>query len=617
MRYRFNEFEFDSESLLLTNKGEVTAIRHTEAKVLSLLLEKTDTVLNKDDILSHVWQDKIVSEQVVFQNISHLRNMFGNEAIKTFPKRGYQWQLCIDLIQNKTKYTPDNKNPQYVLDSSQRLSHSKPVKKRIFRQLATLIFILFITISTIYSQYGLMQENKQTVVKLAYIPFTQLDDKTNTEHESIMLEDLILEDSNHFDFTELTYLDTAAFEHSVEIEYPKLSKLHSFVLTGNIRIHQQKTYLDFRVNGPDSHWQGHLSGSSEKDVIKQLLLHLKQPVIYDLISFPQPAEINKAKLTIAHLASPDDITILRKLSISYLKTGELEKAMVMADKLITMAQARKDSQHMGKALLYQSNLLSKMKLYELSALKLKLAIEQFEKINDLKHQSHAWYIQSWLNHQQKSYLAVKMSLLKSAQFAYAADDKLDEIEALTSLSLMAHNYQKENDKYFYLREVESKIMAYQLPIYHFSEIPFHHAIFAKTLLEKEPHLKDVLKFTVLTPESSVAQSSRRQLVKHYIIQNRLAEARILVESVTADNYNNSYLKTLMAQAEKQTHIMISHAQRTFEQAQLAGQNALSLDIALLLCNQQVNFDFYSQYISNNETLSWRSTNEIKLLTLNL
>ena len=70
MRYRFNEFEFDSESLLLTNNGEALAIRHTEAKVLSLLLEQVDTVLNKEDILSDVWQNKIVSEQVVFQNIS-------------------------------------------------------------------------------------------------------------------------------------------------------------------------------------------------------------------------------------------------------------------------------------------------------------------------------------------------------------------------------------------------------------------------------------------------------------------------------------------------------------------------------------------------------------------
>ena len=88
MRYRFNNFEFDSTSLVLKKNGETLAIRHNEAKVLKLLLEHSDNVFSKEDILSHVWEDKVVSEQAVFQNISHLRSLLGNQAIKTFSKRG-------------------------------------------------------------------------------------------------------------------------------------------------------------------------------------------------------------------------------------------------------------------------------------------------------------------------------------------------------------------------------------------------------------------------------------------------------------------------------------------------------------------------------------------------
>ncbi len=58
------------------------SIRHNEAKLLKLLVEHADTVLSKEDILSHVWHDKVESEQAVFQNISHLRGLFGNQAIK-------------------------------------------------------------------------------------------------------------------------------------------------------------------------------------------------------------------------------------------------------------------------------------------------------------------------------------------------------------------------------------------------------------------------------------------------------------------------------------------------------------------------------------------------------
>lgn len=611
MRYRFNEFEFDSESLLLTNNGETQAIRHSEAQVLALLLEQTNRVLNKEDILSHVWQHKIVSEQVVFQNISHLRSRFGNNAIKTFPKRGYQWQLKIEVVTPETHYTESNQKAQNILDSSQQYSHSISAQKRPFWQLIILACFVFIIAGIINFKNEITQEDTKEVIKLAYIPMTNLDDKTNTEYENVTFED-----NTGFDFTVLPLLDTELFEDSIEIAYPKFSKTHPFILTGHFRTHKQKFYMDLMLKGPVSDWKFHLSGSSKEDVIEQMKVHLKHEVIYDLISKPQSPEVRQAKLSIAHQTSPEDLNILRKLSLNYLKNGELEKAMVMADKLINLAQSQGNSQHLGKALLYQSNLLIKKKLYDLSSQKLKLAIEQFEKINDLKHQTHAWFIQSRLDNQLRNYPAVKTSLLKSAQFAYDAKDKLGEIDALTYLSELAHKYQNDDDKYFYLQQAEKKMNVYQLPIYHIAKIPFHHALFAKTLSEKEPHLKQVLKMTALTPEHWVAQSSRRQLMLHYIVQNRLVEAQVLIDSVTSENGNNSYLKALMAQAKHQTDKMISHAQRTFEQGQLAGDRSLSLDVALLLCNQQVNCDFYSKYITDNATPSWRSKNEIKLHALN-
>jgi DNA-binding winged helix-turn-helix (wHTH) protein len=98
MRYSFKHFEFNSESLVLVENGQSLAILYNEAKLLALLIEQTDKVLSKHDILSQVWQGKVVSEQAVFQNISHLRSLFGNYAIKTFPKRDYQWLLATEAI---------------------------------------------------------------------------------------------------------------------------------------------------------------------------------------------------------------------------------------------------------------------------------------------------------------------------------------------------------------------------------------------------------------------------------------------------------------------------------------------------------------------------------------
>jgi DNA-binding winged helix-turn-helix (wHTH) protein len=594
MHYRFNEFEFDSIKLLLTKNGDALGIRYTEAKVLAVLLEKTDTVLSKDDILSHVWHDKIVSEQVIFQNISNLRNLFGNNAIKTFPKRGYQWQLKVEVFSSVGDNTSDSHNAQNISDSLLKPASLMPKKAHSLWQFAVLACILFFGIAAIFSQSKFQQEKPVSVIKLAYIPITNLDDEVNAKGESITFAD-----NAGFDLTELPHLDTEAFRNSIEIEYPKLSRVHPYILTGKIRTAKQQTYLDFMIKGPSSDWEGQLSGPSKKDVLEQLQQHLKQQFIFDLISNPQSPELKLAKLSIAHQASLFDLITLLKLGSVYYKTDQLEKAMTMTDKLINVAGTRNNSQHMGRALLFQSKILRKKKLYDLSSQKLKLAIKYFEEINDLEHQSQAWYNQSLLYHEQRNYPAVKASLLKAAQLAYMVKNKPGEIEALITLVALANNYQNDNDKYLYLQIVEDKMGAYSFPAYHFAEISYRYATFAKTLSEKEPHLKQVLKLSTLTPEHWAAQYSRRQLVQHYITQNRFLEAQTLIESVHSDNGNNSYLKALMAQAKQQKSEVISHAQRTFEQAQLAGDRSLSLSAAKILCSEEVNCAFYSQYINDN------------------
>ena len=98
MRYKFNDFEFDSTSLVLKKNGQTLAIRHNEAKVLKLLIEHSDNVVSKEDILSHVWQDKVVSEQAVFQNISHLRSLSVIKPLKPFQNEVINGSLKLTLF---------------------------------------------------------------------------------------------------------------------------------------------------------------------------------------------------------------------------------------------------------------------------------------------------------------------------------------------------------------------------------------------------------------------------------------------------------------------------------------------------------------------------------------
>ncbi|KGJ90892.1 winged helix-turn-helix domain-containing protein [Colwellia psychrerythraea] len=613
MRYSFKDFEFDSESLVLRQSGQSLAIRHNEAKVLALLLEQADKVFSKEEILSLVWQDKVVSEQAVFQNISHLRNLFGNDAIKTFPKRGYQWQLAANSASTEIKSTEQQSSAIAMATSANNLPTISPSKKqrttKDYWPYALLISMVIIIIVSFNFTNKTTPANKAVLKKIAYIPISHAQDD----------QDFSIADNEQFDFTVLSNITTDEFHNNLELTYPELAQTHPLILTAQIRSHNQHSYIDFLVKGPSGDWQGQLSGDSTTDVIQQLQQHLQQQVIYDLLNTAQPPELKQANLSIAHQQSPNDLIILGALIDVYIMMNELEKAMVMADKLANISEEIENWQHLGNALLFQSKVLTRKELYELSSHKLTTAISYFEQIDDLKRQADAWYAHSWLDHQEDDYPAIKKSLLKSVSLSLQAKDIPRELDALTYLSILAYKHSEADDKYLYLQQAENKMKSYQLPIYHFAKIPFHYAFFAKTTSDKEPHWEQVLEYTKLTPDHWVAQSSRKALMRHFLKQNRLSEAKALLDNIKTNNAHNSYLHALLAQANLDSEQFNLHAQRSFEQARLAGETRLSLDIALLLCsepNAQVNYDFYSQYINDNADNNWRRNNKEKLLALN-
>ncbi|WP_405599362.1 MULTISPECIES: transcriptional regulator [unclassified Pseudoalteromonas] len=606
MRYKFNNFEFDSTSCVLKKNGDDLAIRHNEAKVLKLLLEHSNHVFSKEDILSHVWKNKVVSEQAVFQSISNLRRLLGNHAIKTFSKRGYQWQLQIDSKHSDVE-AHCNISQNKPLQHENTLSKPKSRNHWITIALSGIALLVFTIINNNTDQ---PQTDESSVINISYIA---ISNQRGTETFK-------LNDTELFSFTELPQLNTAHFQVSAEFEYPLLAKEHPLILSGTIRTHHNLTYIDFILKGPFADWQGQLSGVSQQAALNQLQQHLQQPVILELLNKAQTLELKQANLSIAHQQAPHDLIILGHLANTYIMMGELDKAMVMANKLEKIAISQNKTHHVGNALLFQSEVLIRKELFDLSKYKLSNAIKQYQNINDLHRQADAWFTQSWIDHNQGNYQAIKQSLLNSVQLAFDAQDKRRELSALTYLSVLAHKHQQEDDKYLYLQQAENKMKDYQMPNYHFAIVPYHYAIFAKSLQDKEPHLKQVLELATLTPNFWAAQSSRQQLMEYYINQNNLAEAQNLINDITTDNAKNSYLKTLLAQALKNDDAFTTHAQRTFEQAELAGDLYLSLDMALLICSSQSmqdNYDFYSQYIDKKGTDYWRRNNEKKLLALNL
>ena len=93
MQYQTSNYIIDSNALTVkTWKGETLTIRPKTCQLLLLLIRNAGQPVNKQTILDEVWSDSVVAEQVVFQSINALRQLFQNEdVIKTIPKQGYVW----------------------------------------------------------------------------------------------------------------------------------------------------------------------------------------------------------------------------------------------------------------------------------------------------------------------------------------------------------------------------------------------------------------------------------------------------------------------------------------------------------------------------------------------
>jgi DNA-binding winged helix-turn-helix (wHTH) protein/TolB-like protein/Tfp pilus assembly protein PilF len=102
--YAFETFRLDSgKRLLLGKSGEEVPLMPKAFDILEYLVVHSGQVIEKDDLMSAVWQDRIVEENNLTQNISALRRALGekhreNRFIATVPGRGYKFVAKVQQL---------------------------------------------------------------------------------------------------------------------------------------------------------------------------------------------------------------------------------------------------------------------------------------------------------------------------------------------------------------------------------------------------------------------------------------------------------------------------------------------------------------------------------------
>lgn len=96
MRYRFSDYQLDSDSRELCRGGVTVPAEPQVFDLLLYLIQHRGRVVSKDELIATVWKGRIVSESALFNRINAARSAVGDTGeqqrlIKTLPRKGIRF----------------------------------------------------------------------------------------------------------------------------------------------------------------------------------------------------------------------------------------------------------------------------------------------------------------------------------------------------------------------------------------------------------------------------------------------------------------------------------------------------------------------------------------------
>jgi len=248
MQFTLNEFELNLTSGSITHQGQVTHIRAKTLLVLTYLITHKTRIVNKQELLTTIWHDVVVQEQVLVQSIKEIRNLLGRDVIKTYPRQGYQW--TAELIE--------------------RQSAAHVLKKPMSLYLMFLLFIITAIYFFISFESSKSDEQIQSKFTVGFLPVK--NDMPDNIHNWVPLEGMdylnhSLKQHSFFTIIENNSLLTV-FDKSESM--PPTDMLNSTNFLKNLAQIQNKLSIDLIV---ETSLQGY-----PQDFFLQYTLHLKHNV---------------------------------------------------------------------------------------------------------------------------------------------------------------------------------------------------------------------------------------------------------------------------------------------------------------------------------------------------
>ena len=100
MRYFFEDYALDTDRRELRRGRDIVPTSPQVLDLLEYLIRSRDRVVSKDDLVSAIWNGRIVSDAALTTRLNAVRRAIGDSGgqqrlVKTFPRKGFRFVGAI------------------------------------------------------------------------------------------------------------------------------------------------------------------------------------------------------------------------------------------------------------------------------------------------------------------------------------------------------------------------------------------------------------------------------------------------------------------------------------------------------------------------------------------
>ncbi len=231
MRYRFNQFELDTQQFTLSHNAQAVAVEPKVFDLIVYLIEHRQRLISRDELFDKLWAGREVSDTTLSNHIKSARKVLGDnaerqETIKTLRGRGYQFVAAIDesdlarchtqdpnidmnndMDSDATSLSEPSGQPQPKAETTHHTRTTIQPPNRLQTRLYQVVIIGLVAViaailfnPTLNPTLGEKEiaESENSLHRIAVLPFQNLRPDTETDYLGFAMADQIIGELTRF-----------------------------------------------------------------------------------------------------------------------------------------------------------------------------------------------------------------------------------------------------------------------------------------------------------------------------------------------------------------------------------------------------------------------------------